>query len=406
MTYSPYQRRSYGGGAAQTVLASGITNSDTSLTVTDGASYPASNFWIVIDRGLSTEEKVFVTTRTTNTFSGLTRAGDGTSGVAHDPDATVQHCWTAIDADEANAFTSTPTTKGDLVTRGATAGPLRLPAGTNGLPLLANSGVAAGLEYAQLGTGGIADLAVATGKLADDAVTQPKIGPQAVGTTEIADLAVTSGKIAVGTIVNGNIAGETLVADRATTVARAEWVPVFATTAARDAALTSPTEGMECFVTGTNTKYFYSGSSWKAAYTHGAFDTANWTATMTATGSNPSIGSGATRTNRWRRLSDNMIRCHGKIVLGSGPSNGSGIYLFNLPVAMSASYGDRIPIGTGIVYDSNLGSTYACVAYSVTASHADDVVQLVSSAAVHAAGLPFDLAQNDEFSWSCTYEAA
>lgn len=41
--------------------------------------------------------------------------------------------------------------------------------------------------------------------------------------------------------------------------------PIFSTTAARDAAITSPTEGMEAYVTGTKEKYIYNGTAWIGA---------------------------------------------------------------------------------------------------------------------------------------------
>lgn len=39
--------------------------------------------------------------------------------------------------------------------------------------------------------------------------------------------------------------------------------PIFATTAARNAAIPSPTPGQEAFVTADNSKYYYNGSAWK-----------------------------------------------------------------------------------------------------------------------------------------------
>lgn len=41
--------------------------------------------------------------------------------------------------------------------------------------------------------------------------------------------------------------------------------PIFSTTTARNAAITSPTEGMEAYVTGTKEKYVYNGTAWVGA---------------------------------------------------------------------------------------------------------------------------------------------
>lgn len=102
------ERRSYSGVAPKTTLASGIGTGDSSITVVDGTGYPTGGsgpFFIVIDRGLSTEEKVKINTRTGNTLAVFAsgRGVDGTSAAAHSSGAEVNHSWTAIDADQANA---------------------------------------------------------------------------------------------------------------------------------------------------------------------------------------------------------------------------------------------------------------------------------------------------------------
>lgn len=105
-------RRSYRGSAAQTTLSAGINNSVTSIAVTDGSSYPdgsAGPFFIVIDKGLVGEEKVLVTTRVGNTFTVVTRGQDGQTATSHNSGATVNHCFTATDADEANAHVNAST---------------------------------------------------------------------------------------------------------------------------------------------------------------------------------------------------------------------------------------------------------------------------------------------------------
>ena len=42
-------------------------------------------------------------------------------------------------------------------------------------------------------------------------------------------------------------------------------IAVFADAAARDAAITSPTEGQHCFLSDTDALQYYTGSSWVAA---------------------------------------------------------------------------------------------------------------------------------------------
>lgn len=107
-------RRQYSGGAKPTTLsvALGGSTADVSIVGADFSNYPDGSvgpFYIVIDRGLVAEEKILCVSRSGNTISvfnsGLTngRGADGTSVVAHGTGSTVEHVFTAVDADEANA---------------------------------------------------------------------------------------------------------------------------------------------------------------------------------------------------------------------------------------------------------------------------------------------------------------
>jgi hypothetical protein len=101
---------------------------------------------MVIDPGLSTEEKVFVGARTSGSLSSVTRGVDGTLAASHDSGATCYPVFTAVDADEANDLASTMTTKGDLISTDGTD-PARLAVGTNNDRLVAASGETTGLKW-------------------------------------------------------------------------------------------------------------------------------------------------------------------------------------------------------------------------------------------------------------------
>jgi hypothetical protein len=70
-------------------------------------------FFVVIDRGKTTEEKILCSSRSSNVLTvyndGLTngRAADDTSITAHQINAVIEHVFTAVDADEANAHVNT-----------------------------------------------------------------------------------------------------------------------------------------------------------------------------------------------------------------------------------------------------------------------------------------------------------
>jgi len=135
-------RRSYAGAAPACTLTSGITSGDTTAsltgTVTNWPTTASGPFHMVIDPGLSTEEKVLVGSRSTGSLSSITRGVDGTTAVSHSAGATCYPVFTATDADEANTLASTMTTRGDLLTMGSGPTVARIPIGTNGYVLTSN----------------------------------------------------------------------------------------------------------------------------------------------------------------------------------------------------------------------------------------------------------------------------
>ena len=144
-------RRSYAGAAPACTLTNSITSGDTSalLTgdVTNWTTTASGPFFMVIDPGLSTEEKVLVGARTGSSLSSITRGQDGTTAASHAAGATAYPVFTATDADEANNMAATMTTKGDLlVTTGSAFN--RLAVGTNGYVLTADSSAANGVAWA------------------------------------------------------------------------------------------------------------------------------------------------------------------------------------------------------------------------------------------------------------------
>lgn len=147
----PYAtRRSYAGASAACTLTTGISSIDTSAsltgTVTAWPDTANGSFYMVIDPGLSTEEKVLVGSRSTGSLSSITRGVDGTTAAAHSAGATCYPVFTAVDADQANKVASTLTTKGDLL---ATDGSAlnRLAVGLDRQNLIADSGSTNGIKW-------------------------------------------------------------------------------------------------------------------------------------------------------------------------------------------------------------------------------------------------------------------
>jgi hypothetical protein len=100
-------RREFTGSALRVNLTSAISNSATSIDVTDATTYPEGNapFVIVIDRGSALEEKILIQSKTSNTLSVLNRGYDGTTAVAHGNGAFVDHVLDATVIQDMNVTT-------------------------------------------------------------------------------------------------------------------------------------------------------------------------------------------------------------------------------------------------------------------------------------------------------------
>lgn len=106
-------RREYQGGAQPAQLVEPLGGSPTDLTIEcdDLTGWPTGSigpFYVVIDRGKVSEEKILCSSRTgailTVWTSGAStgRGADGTSRTAHNANAVIEHVFTATDANEAN----------------------------------------------------------------------------------------------------------------------------------------------------------------------------------------------------------------------------------------------------------------------------------------------------------------
>lgn len=102
-------RRQYAGGAAATSIVGSIASTGGgTVTIGSTTGWPDGSvgpFHVVIDPGLSSEEKILVDLRsgTTLSFSPTGRGADGSVATSHASGAQIWLCYTALDADEANA---------------------------------------------------------------------------------------------------------------------------------------------------------------------------------------------------------------------------------------------------------------------------------------------------------------
>lgn len=99
------ERREILGSVVQTTLSSAINNSVLSFSVADGSTFPSgadNPFVLVLDRGQLNEEKILVSSRSSNTFTILERGYDGTPASPHLINADVDHVVDAISLQDVN----------------------------------------------------------------------------------------------------------------------------------------------------------------------------------------------------------------------------------------------------------------------------------------------------------------
>jgi hypothetical protein len=88
------ERREFAGAVVAQSLSANISNSSSSFDVTDGSTFPSGSlnkFVVSIGRGTPNEEKILITSRSSNTFTVSSRGYDGTPAVAHIAGELVDH---------------------------------------------------------------------------------------------------------------------------------------------------------------------------------------------------------------------------------------------------------------------------------------------------------------------------
>lgn len=231
-----YEVRGFSGVATETALIASISAVDTTLSITlgTGSSYPSSgSFYIVVDLGLSTEEKILCSAQAANTLTVASggRGADGTPATAHAVGASVKHVIAAVDLSEANRAVNRTvgqiTAVGELLVGDALNSLNNLAPGANNTVLVADSTVTGvGLKYTTLGPSSLAtdsvttvkilDANVTTGKLADSSVTTLKLADNNVTTAKILDGNVTTAKILDGNVTTAKLAANAVTAAKIT----------------------------------------------------------------------------------------------------------------------------------------------------------------------------------------------
>jgi hypothetical protein len=289
-----------------------LTSGSTSLTIAGSfAGWPSSfPFFGVLELGSGNDEVVSVT-GIAGTTATIVRGQDGSTAVSHPSGATFNHVFVRQDFDEANAHTSATsgvhgasgsvvgttdsqtltnktltnpiinggtltgatfnnlTASGDsshsAVTGSATTVGGKLFSGKNSSAVekfsVSDAGnVVAGGTLASTGCSSTGPVSGTTGAFSG-AVTGASFA--ASGALSGASAAVTGAATAASYTATGAVAGASIVASgTAGTVSGVLLPKVFATTAARDTAIPSPTAGEMCYITAELRLHVYNGSAW------------------------------------------------------------------------------------------------------------------------------------------------
>lgn len=196
--------RKYSSISVETTLATGISNTTTSMTVATGtgsalmggvtlASGNVDQFTVALDVDTQNEEIVFVTAVTGDTLT-IVRGRAGSSAISHSGGATVKHVLTSDDltfytTGVATADAAVPeaivTAKADLLV-GASSGVVdNLPVGTNNQVLTADSTQTLGVKWATPASGTVTSVTAGTGLTGGTITTT---GTVAIDTGVTADL--------------------------------------------------------------------------------------------------------------------------------------------------------------------------------------------------------------------------
>lgn len=192
------------------------------------------------------------------------------------------------------------------------------------------------------------------------------------------------------------IAGTEGLASDINTYLMNQTVMVFADATARNAALTSPTEGMVTYQEANDHLTIYNGSSWVA------YDIGAWQA-YTPTFTNITLGTGGTTSFYYQRIGK-TIALRGRITLGTGGTF-TGAATFSLPV--NAILDQQFWYSGGSLVDASASAYYPSSLRVFTSGVQIGALNASGAYVAHAltsATVPFTWTVSDIINVSFTYE--
>lgn len=200
-----FARRDIRGGAVQTTIVGDITSGSASCSLTATTGWPDGStngsFYVVVDPGTASEEKILCTTRSSGTLNFGTRGADGTTAAAHAAGAVIYPIGAAADFDEANLAVSETigkvTMSGDMIVASGANAFARLAKGSNSTVLNTSSGGSVG--WGTVTSAMITDGTIATGDIGDSQVTNAKLAGMTRGTVKVGNSSGVASDLAIGT---------------------------------------------------------------------------------------------------------------------------------------------------------------------------------------------------------------
>lgn len=179
---------------------------------------------------------------------------------------------------------------------------------------------------------------------------------------------------------------------------RDQTIAQFASTSARDVAITLPVSGMVCITQDSGLMWVYTGSAWIQYGSYGGWTA--WTPVMSSTGTAPNLGIGSASAGRYVRMG-NTIHGWGRILIGSAPTApGTGDYTFTLPVNFR-NPGTALAVGT--LFYVKVGGTSRVT--SLQTSGAVNLTNGIDGTSIISSTNP-GIGFNDQIRYTFTYEAA
>jgi hypothetical protein len=159
----------------------------------------------------------------------------------------------------------------------------------------------------------------------------------------------------------------------------------------------SPPTGMHIFETDTTRLMKWTGAAWEAV----ASSRQSFTPTLTASTTNPTMGSGTVRNGWYAYASGPSVIYSFHIAFGTSPAAGSGNYSISLPVACANAYaGGNEAIGTVVLADASSGLFKVGVTLATAGS---TLGMIVDGSVIVASGAPWTWAASDYLSGTITY---